>query len=149
MVPAQIPVFLSQKPSTVYGQVCVVALRLAWLVDHVFHAYICSSMRLSSQWQACVDSSLVLAYSRTTAPAIAHRRTGAELLAYLRVVGAIPGPSELDRSGLGCQIPTLRMQLQPVFHSSSLNALDPGSGREIPAICHDPGAWHGHVTPES
>ena len=33
---------------------------------------------------------------------------------------------------------TLRMQLQPVFHISSLNALDPGSGREIPAICHDP-----------
>ena len=26
-------------------------------------------------------------------------------------------------------IPTLRMQLQPVFHCSSLNALDPGSGR--------------------
>ena len=25
--------------------------------------------------------------------------------------------------------PTLRMQLQPVFHGSSLNALDPGSGR--------------------
>ena len=24
---------------------------------------------------------------------------------------------------------TLRMQLQPVFHRSSLNALDPGSGR--------------------
>ena len=45
--------------------------------------------------------------------------------------------------------PTLRMQLQPVFHCSSLNALDPGSGREIPAICHDPGAWHGHFTPES
>ena len=25
---------------------------------------------------------------------------------------------------------------QPVFRSSSLNALHPGSGREIPAICH-------------
>ena len=44
---------------------------------------------------------------------------------------------------------TLRMQLQPVFRCFSLNALDPGSEREIPVICHDPGAWHGYVTPES
>ena len=44
---------------------------------------------------------------------------------------------------------TLRMQLQPVFRCSSLNALDPGSGREIPAIWHDTGVWHGRFTPES
>ena len=46
-------------------------------------------------------------------------------------------------------LPTLRMQLQPVFHCSSLNALDPGSGRQIPAIWHGTGVWHGHFTPES
>ena len=44
---------------------------------------------------------------------------------------------------------TLRMQLQPVCRCSSLNTLDPGSGWEIPAICHDTGVWHGHYTPES
>ena len=41
------------------------------------------------------------------------------------------------------------MQLQPNFHYSSLNALDPGSGRKIPAIYHDAGVWHGNFTPES
>ena len=44
-------------------------------------------------------------------------------------------------------VPTLRMQLQPVFDCPSLAALDPGSGRYIPAICHDTGVWHGHFTP--
>ena len=44
---------------------------------------------------------------------------------------------------------TLRTKLQPVFHCSSLSTLDPGSGREIPAICHGTGVWHGYFTPES
>ena len=34
---------------------------------------------------------------------------------------------------------TLRMQRQLVFRCSSLSTLDPGSGREIPVICHDTG----------
>ena len=38
-------------------------------------------------------------------------------------------------------------KLQPVFDCSSLAALDPGSGREIPAIYI--GAWHGLFTPDS
>ena len=37
------------------------------------------------------------------------------------------------------------MQLQPDFRCSSLNALDPGSGRGVPAICHDTGVWHDHL----
>ena len=35
-----------------------------------------------------------------------------------------------------CSHNTLRMQLEPVYHCSSLSTLDPGSGREITAICH-------------
>ena len=31
---------------------------------------------------------------------------------------------------------------------SSLGSLDPGSGREIPVICHDAGVWHG-VPPQN
>ena len=46
-------------------------------------------------------------------------------------------------------ITTLRMQLQPVFHCSSHNTLNPGSGRKIPAICHSTGVWYGHFNPES
>ena len=44
---------------------------------------------------------------------------------------------------------TLRLQLQPAFRCSSLSTLDPSSGREIPAICHGTGVWHGNFTPES
>ena len=44
---------------------------------------------------------------------------------------------------------TLRMQLQTVFHCSSLSTLDPGSGREIAAIWHGIGVWHGYFTLES
>ena len=74
--------------------------------------------------------------------------------AHSSTVWALPGTA---LAHIACQIEfskksvvtTLIMQLQPVFRCSSLNALDPGSGREIPAICHDPGVWHGHFTPES
>ena len=44
-------------------------------------------------------------------------------------------------------VATLRIQFKPVFRCSSLNALDSGSGREIPAICHATGVWHGHFYP--
>ena len=38
------------------------------------------------------------------------------------------------------------MTLQPVFRCSSLSILDTGSGREIPATCHDTGVWHAVFT---
>ena len=41
---------------------------------------------------------------------------------------AAPEAMNLPAEGRGA---TLRMQLQPAFRCSSLNALDPGSGREI------------------
>ena len=43
------------------------------------------------------------------------------------VMPALPGVAYLNEETFN--LATLRMQLQPVFHCSSLNALDPGSGR--------------------
>ena len=42
MAPAQIPVILSQKPSTENGKFCAAVLRLAWLVLHLFKLRVCS-----------------------------------------------------------------------------------------------------------
>ena len=42
-----------------------------------------------------------------------------------------------------------RYPRQPAVHCSSLNALNPGSGLYIPAMCHDTGVWHVHFTSES
>ena len=71
------------------------------------------------------------------------------------VRGALPpGWQQHSRPRLGTgrfahkALPTLRMQLQPVFHCFSPSTLHPGSGRQIPAICHGTRVWHGHFTPE-
>ena len=40
---------------------------------------------------------------------------------------------------------TLRMKLQPSLFLATLNT---GSGREIPAICHDTGVWQWHFYPK-
>ena len=60
-----------------------------------------------------------------------------------------PDAPTLTRFRVHFFLTTLRMQLQPVFRCSSLSTLDPGSGREIPAIRHGTGVWHGNFTPES
>ena len=52
-------------------------------------------------------------------------------------------------AGKATSNPTLRMQLQPVFHCSSLNAIDPGSGREILAICHGTPAFGMVILPQN
>ena len=73
---------------------------------------------------------------RTDAAQAATQRTDHDPLRIYFKYKAVHNTEKLHTFVLLCAlyaiqyyVPTLSMQLQPVFHCSSLNALDPGSGR--------------------